>query len=177
MVDREEKQALNQISQNNTVGLRFIFNKYHQSLCEFATIYVQRSDIACDLVSEFFIKFWNQRHQIHITGSLKSYLFKSIKNASLNQLRGKKMEMMNYEDYTEVFVSTDLSPSEQIEFKEFQDKLDILTNSLPARRKIILQLKVKSGLSNAEIAETLQLSESTVKNQLRTAFLSFKEKI
>ncbi|WP_192350110.1 RNA polymerase sigma-70 factor [Algoriphagus sp. Y33] len=172
MLSNEDKEALVQISANNTVGLKFIFEKYYNGLCEFAKFYVLPSDVASDLVTEFFIRFWNQRHQIVIKGSLKAYLFKSIKNASLNHLRGRKMEMMNYEDYSEVLVSTELTPDEQMEFKEFQDKLDTFANTLPERRKLILQLKLNSGFSNAEIAETLQIAESTVKNQLRTAISS-----
>jgi len=176
MIDIEDKKALTLISENNTVGLQCIFDKYYAGLCDFASLYVQQSDVASDLVTEFFIKFWNQRHQIQITGSVKAYLYKSIKNAAFNHLRGRKKEMMNYEDYSEVLISTELSPDEQMEFKEFQDELDVFSNSLPQRRKIILKLKLDAGLSNQEIAQTLQVAESTVKNQLRSAVISLKDK-
>ncbi|MCE7055219.1 RNA polymerase sigma-70 factor [Algoriphagus sp. AGSA1] len=176
MMNKEDNDALAQLSCNNTDGLKYIFDKYYNGLCDFATIYVRPSDVSSDLVSDFFIRFWNQRHQIKITGSLRAYLYKSVKNACLNHLRGRKVEMMNYEDYSEVFISTELSPDEQMEFKEFQDKLDFFTNSLPDRRKLILQLKLKSGFSNSEVAEALQISESTVKNQMRAVINSLKEK-
>lgn len=177
MMNKEDNDALSQLCRNDETGLKVIFDKYYAGLCEFAAMYVQPKDASSDLVSDFFIRFWNNRHQIKVTGSLRAYLYKSVKNACLNHLRGRKVEMMNYEDYSEVLISTELSPDEQMEFKEFQDKLDIFSNSLPERRKLILQLKLKSGFSNSEIAETLTISESTVKNQMRAVINSLKEKM
>lgn len=172
----DDLKAFERIQDNDTVAFKYLFDKYYERLCDFALLYVHSTDASADLVTEFFIKFWNQRDRIHVTRSLRSFIYKSVKNASLNYLRTQRRQMLNYEDYHEVLVSTDLSPQEQMEFQEFQHELETFTQSLPDRRKLILTLRIKAGLSNKEIADTLAITESTVKNQLCEAMGSIRTK-
>lgn len=169
-------EAFGLMKEGDPAGLKLLFDSYYPSLCGFAKTYVSSPDVAKDLISEFFIKLWQDREKISIQKSVKSFFFRSIKNTSLNYLRSQKGEMMDFQSYHEVLVSTELSPQEQLEFQEFQNDLDSFTQSLPDRRKLILNLKIKEGMSNEEIADTLMISESTVKNQLREAMLSIKSK-
>ncbi|QDH81314.1 RNA polymerase sigma-70 factor [Echinicola soli] len=172
----DDNKAITLMKNNDPSGLQYLFDKYYASLCDFAFLYLRSSDAAEDLVSDFFIKFWKQQEKISIERSVRAFMFKSVKNASLNSLRGKNRELLHFEECNEVLVSTDLSPQEQIEFKEFQDELESFTQSLPDRRKLILTLKIRAGLSNQEIATALMIAESTVKNQLSVAMSSLRDK-
>lgn|SRR5690554_32280 len=173
----EDRKAWRRIKQNEEIGFEYLFNKYYDPLCSFAEVYVRSRDISSDLVSDFFIKLWNQRHQINIDNSVRAFIFKSVKNACLNSIRDQKKELFNYEDFSDILKTTELSPQERLEFKELQEEIDAIAQELPKKRKLVLLLKLKAGLSNKEIAGTLNISENTVKNQLGHAVKRLKEKL
>ena len=173
----EDSKAWGQVKQNKEAGFEFLFNKYYEALCGFAEVYLKSQDVASDIVSDFFIKLWNHRHQININVSVRAFIFKSVKNACLNHIRDEKAASYNYEDFSDILISTELSPHEKMEFSELQKEIDMITHELPERRKLVLTLKLKAGLSNKEIAGTLNISENTVKNQLAHARSSLREKL
>lgn len=173
----QDRKAWRQIKQNQEAGFEYLFNKYYDPLCVFAEIYLKSPDIASDAVSDVFIKLWNQRHRITINSSVRAFIFRSVKNACLNSIRDQKKGMQDYEDFADILVSADLSPQETIEFRELQQEVDAITQELPERRRLVLTLKLEAGLSNKEIADTLNISENTVKNQLGHAINRLREKL
>src|SRR5690554_2740875 len=78
----EDRKAWRRIMQNEEIGLGYLFNQCYESLCKLAEIYLKLRDIA----SDFFIKLWEQRHQINIDNSVRAFIFKPVKNACLKEL-------------------------------------------------------------------------------------------
>lgn len=66
------------------------FKEYYISLCSYSRRYVGRKDIAEEIVSEIFMKIWENRDTLSINSSIKSYLFQAVCNNSLYYLRKVK---------------------------------------------------------------------------------------
>ena len=70
----------------------FLFKEYYVPLCAYSRRYVGRKDIAEEIVSETFMKIWENRNKLKIENSVKSYLFQAVCNNSLYFLRKLKKE-------------------------------------------------------------------------------------
>lgn len=82
-------------------NIKDIYNEYHDSLLAFAKSYVMREDIAQDLVQEAFIRLWEKDHDFFSEVALRSYLFASVKNLSLDYLKHLDVETRYAEAYME----------------------------------------------------------------------------
>jgi RNA polymerase sigma-70 factor (ECF subfamily) len=141
-----------------------IFELYYKPLCSFAKKYVLDLAIAEDIIQELFVKFWEQRSEIRLKTSVKSYLFRSARNECLNYLKHQHvrkkfvMHLMN--------ASTDSSFHDQLEEEDINHLIYNTVKSLPPRCKQIFELSRFEGRSFEDIARELSISENTIKNQL-----------
>ena len=67
--------------------------------------------------------------------------------------------------------------TDEIQYKELNQKFQGLLNELTPRQKEIFQLSREEGLNNEEIARKLGISVQTVKNHLVTTISFFKTKL
>lgn len=70
---------------------RFIFDKYYITLCMFANQYVEDDALAADIVQECFVKLWQLRDDFMYVHQIKSFLYTSVRNKSLNELEHTKV--------------------------------------------------------------------------------------
>jgi RNA polymerase sigma-70 factor (ECF subfamily) len=66
---------------------------------------------------------------------------------------------------------------EYFQVREYNEIIQKAINELPPQRKLIYQLNREGGLNYQQIADELQLSRHTVKNQLFTAVQSIRKYI
>jgi RNA polymerase sigma-70 factor, ECF subfamily len=153
-----------------THQLEHIFKKYRPGLVSFAITIVHNVDDAEEIVHDVFLSYWNggSYRDIQEGAALKSYLFTSVKNRSLNHLRKSKV---GFNDLPEDDLYVDNSPAvtEQIVAKEAQERLSYLIETLPEKCRQIFILSRTYELSHKEIAELLDISPKTVENQVAIA--------
>ena len=68
----------------NEDGLKKLFNRYYKPLVIYSVKFVDSLFIAEDIVQDFIIHMWKDKKYYNINESLKSYLFTSIRNSSIN---------------------------------------------------------------------------------------------
>lgn len=143
-----------------------LFKDNYAFLCLVSFSIVKDSDVAKDIVQDFFVSFWNKRESISITTSFASYARKSVKNLSLLYLEKEKKEKNIYNDLDSDNFSTQPAP----EKPSNNNKLYDLLNQMPDKRKEIFISFVVDGKSYSEIAESKGVSKNTVKTQMKRAY-------
>ena len=100
--------------------------------------------------------------------NLPNFLFILSKNTTFNFLEARqiRIERLNEKPFEE---EAHDSPDEDLIAKDLQLLIDMVVANMPPQRKLIYQLSREAGLSNAEIAEKLDLSKKTVENHLNLA--------
>jgi RNA polymerase sigma-70 factor (ECF subfamily) len=146
----------------------FFFNYYYSGLC----VYAQKmSSIpeqeARDLVQDVFVKFWNDREKSDIRFSIRSYLFKSVKNRCFDLLRKKDRNIKVLEITNEMAVTDELF--ETFILSELEALFNKSLEKLPLRCREVFEMSRLHGLKNREIAAKLGISEKTVENQITKA--------
>ncbi len=123
---------------------------------------------AQEIVQECFLKFWEKRQAVGTDPSArKGYLYTSAQHAILNQLR--RAHRWVYQDYPENLVTELAAPASQLEYEELQAMYGEALAHLPSRRQLIFTMSRQQGLSNATIAQELNISIKTVEAQLTQA--------
>lgn len=139
-----------------------LFNK----LIKFSVYYVHQREAAEEIVSEVFVKCWNNRRSLSHVDYPESYLFIAVKNQSLKyRKKYSNIHFVELEDND--FQLVDLSdPSKKLERKELHHRLDQAIEMLPAQARIVFRLIKENGLKYKEVAEILSISPRTVQTQL-----------
>ncbi len=144
-----------------------VYNKYCHKLHEFVLMYLKQEEDAEEIVQEVFIKIWESRGNIDVYASFESFLFTVAYNATMSLLR-KRVSETKSREYLKSLQQIDSAEQviDEIQFKELNHKVQSLLKQLTPRQKEIYLLSRDEGLTHKEIAQKLNISESTVNNHL-----------
>lgn len=154
-------------------GLERLFRQYFPSLMALAKKILVDEDGAREVVHMVFIRLWEKREEIDVTSSLKSYLFTSVHNRSLNVIRDRKK--FSSEEVPDIAGEVDVEA--QMEAMELEEKIEEAIAALPEKTRQVFELNRFDGLKYSEIAEKLNISVKTVENQMSRALRMLREKL
>ncbi|MGY0035100.1 RNA polymerase sigma factor [Pedobacter sp. NJ-S-72] len=167
-----DEELLALLHQDNTLSLQTIFDRYYTSLTQFSTIFTKDITISEVLISDLFIKLWDNRKQLEIR-LLKPYLFQSAKNLSLNHLKKHKPLLEPLENH-ETLLSEHLTPFEILTNRESQQRILSLINLLPERQREVLLMSRIEQIDKTNIAPLLGITVRTVETTLYQAIKSLR---
>jgi RNA polymerase sigma-70 factor (ECF subfamily) len=155
-------------------GCELLFRRYHRSLCSHAVRYVYSREIAEDIVSDVFVKFWTKKVFNSINSSYRFYLFRSVRNEAYSYLRSEFKGLDSLENTDKNISSDSLRPDNITQFEESYNRVKELVESLPPQcRKIFLMSRFE-GKKHQEIANELEISLKTVESHLTKALTILK---
>ncbi|MBT3241944.1 MAG: RNA polymerase sigma-70 factor [Bacteroidetes bacterium] len=152
-----------------------LFRDHYSKLCAYANVFLNDLDAAEDIVQEVLFKLWKGRENLVIKSSVKSYLFRAVRNACLNLISHISIR----EDYKS-FNEQEIQQTEQ-KFvddsivSELENKIRESIDLLPIERRKVFVMSRYDGLKYREIADKLGISVKTVENQMYKA-LQFMRK-
>jgi len=143
-----------------------LFREHFTGLCYFARKYTGDLDSAREIVHTVFIRVWENRSEFDWEKPVKSYLFTSVYNRSMNYIRDNK-KFLNHDDAQRQNLVVDESAySDHLETAELESRIWQVINSLPEKCKEVFVLNRFEGKKYAEIAEHLNISVKTVETQM-----------
>jgi RNA polymerase sigma-70 factor (ECF subfamily) len=175
--DLTDIQLIRLLKEDNETAFAEIYKRYAKSLADFTASKLFNLEDAQDIIHDLFVKLWEDRKQLNITSNLKTYLFTITRHRIIDKIRRN----ITREEYAAMLQSlaNAYQPNieQQIAAKELQQTIENSLNKLSPKVKEIYQLSREENLSIPEIAEKLQLSEQTVKNQLSTALSHLRKSL
>jgi len=125
--------------------------------------------LAEDITQEVFIKLWRRREELDSSLNIESWLFVCAKNLFLNEIRHRRHEDAFAAEIKRTTSTAEESTMDQVLFHLAEKALADTIREMPPQRQKIFVLAKFHGLSAAEIASRMSLSERTVENQLYQA--------
>jgi len=166
--NQREKQLFLDFQDGNKANFDFFFDKYYQGLCVYAFRILKSKSEAEDIVEDFFVRILENRTNIRIESSVKSYFIRSVHNRCLDYIAHQKviashevyrLKMMNEEDFLEYpLIDTELKL--QIE-KAIQNLPDGIRETFILNRF--------EGLKYQQIADQENISVKTVEYRISKA--------
>ncbi len=137
-----------------------------------------------DVVQEAFLKLMTGAEAIEGRSRLATWLYRVAYNASMDRLReGKRTTPVPGEEddgplpMPSLFVDFRLSPEAMLKDAETRRALDEAIASLPPSLRAAFLLRDVEGLTTAEAAEALSLTETNLKVRLHRARLLLRERL
>ena len=150
---------------------RFLYSR----LIKFSIYYVGDKQAAEDLVTEVFVKCWENRSASTHVLNPESYFFIAVKNQSLKHLKKKSsVTFMDLADVDEDISATAQTPQYILETKELHQQLHLAIESLAPQAREVFRLIKEGGLKYKEVAELLNISPRTVQTQLFRAIAKLR---
>lgn len=161
-----EKELLVRISAGDEMAFQLIFQEWYPRLVLYAEQYSVPAGESEEIVDEAFLKCWQRRTQFDALPKMKSFLYTSVHNASLNAVRQKKAYGTRAlpEDFT---LATEPDSMDQAEIitAEVLGALYREIEQLPEKCREVVLLTYREGLTSGQIAERLGISVSTITSQ------------
>lgn len=146
-----------------------IYERYWLRLYTSAFKRVRSKEDAKDLVQDLFVSLWTKRHTMVISTSLSSYLFTAVKYKVINHIESNIVKG-TYLKSLEIAASRyDNSTSETIINQDLEQFAHLAISKLSPKMRQVFELSRRENLSVNEIADRLNISEQTVKNQISKA--------
>jgi len=172
-----QKSIVNKIKQGNIRVFEKVFRELYSPLCGYANKIINDHDKAEEIVQEIFYNIWKKKEELTINISLKSYLYKSVKNGCLQIAQHQLVK----DKYKQFVINSDSnkqpSPETELEVKEINMAIDQTLDALPERCKEIFYMNRFEGLKYREIAEKLSVSQKTVEANISKALKHLRKNL
>ena len=154
------------LANGNQAAYKQLFTTWYEPLCGYAYSILRNMEEAEDVVQKMFCKLWDQRTELNIKTSVKSYLYRAVHNSCLNKIKQAKTRAEHNERYA---YSTPEVTDATIEYSELQQQIGKALEGLPPKCREVFEMSRMQQLSYAEIAENLGISANTVENHIAKA--------
>lgn len=150
-----------------------LFTSLYPGMCSIADRYLNDEVQSKDIAQEAFIRLWGKREEFNDIVSVKSYLYTTVRNLSLNFIRDhrKSVEMPgNLPDRAEADFKSIIIEEEAIH------SLYAAIDRLPAQTSRVIRMSLK-GIKNQEIANELGISVNSVKTLKYNALNTLRKEL
>jgi RNA polymerase sigma-70 factor (family 1) len=160
----DEPGLFKRIAEGDEAAFREVFHYYNKKLFPVVVGLVRSEPDAREVIQEVFIKIWLNRASLPEMANPGGWLYTTASNVAYDHLRSKATYQLKLRQLSTVDLDRDLE--EQLDAKYTKALIDEAVAQLPLRRRQVFQLARLEGYSRKEIAEKLDISEHTVRNQL-----------
>jgi RNA polymerase sigma-70 factor (ECF subfamily) len=156
MNEFSDRELFSRIKAGDKSVFKKLFELYHVDLHRFCLSMVRMETISEEIVQDAFVYLWEKRDTIQIKSSIKSYLFTTVKNKSINYIKNElpKQQLSENLSAASLFVNEDKTEDDLLKIR--------------VQKAIVLSRY--SGYTYKEISEELDISIKTVENQMSIAF-------
>ena len=154
--------------------LKELMNKYYSQLCVVSVQYTDSLEIAEDIVQDVFLRFWEDNKLLFVETNPKAYLFRSVRNASIDYIRKN-----NYRVFTDI-EEANLISEEEISEEELSlqyERLYRIIGQLSPQERTVLNAIVVENKRYKEVAEEMNISVNTVKTYFARALRTLRKEL
>ena len=169
---KDEASLIKGAIKNNRDSQRILFDLYAPKMLSVCRYYIKDIQFAEEVMLNGFFKVFSNLKNFKAEGSFEGWVRRIMVRESISYLRQKKSIEFATDviDYKNDFTN---NIQTEIELAEIQQLID----DLPEGYKIVFVMYAIEGYKHHEIAEILNISESTSKSQLFKAKKQLQEKI
>ena len=170
--------AFKKIKEGDIKTFEYVFRQHYPPLCLYAFSIIGQRESAEEIVQELFYTIWKDRENIQIARSLKSYLYAAVRNQALQyHEQWNVRERHREKTLNEKGKRPELTPQEQMEYKELECVIDQALGKLPSRRSEIFKMHRMEGKKYKEIAEHFSVSVKTIEAEMTKAYQLLRQEI
>lgn len=157
-----DQQLITLFKNGDESALNIIVEDFSKNLQFFTYNIVHDRETADEIVFDSFLKLWQHRGRIQSFDHMKSFLYVTARNASLDHVYSAKRQVLVDEDLTGSLKSTEVDVLTGIIHTELIDRIYAELEHLPAKYSNIFKLSYLDGLSTEEVCQRLDITANAV---------------
>ncbi|MGM9768563.1 MAG: RNA polymerase sigma-70 factor [Candidatus Cryptobacteroides sp.] len=143
-----------------------LFRRYYAPFCLFARQYIDETAVCEDIVSDVFYRLWDKSGDFILDEKQSvPYIRICVRNSCLNYLKRKSVRNGYRREANIAIPSYSESADSVYSLDELYDLLRQAVSRMDERQKTIFREVYLEGRKDAEIAQSLGVSERTVERQ------------
>lgn len=154
------------IDYDQEIKMKEIFDDHFHLLVYSAYSYVKDYNQAEDIVQDVFVKVWQNFDYIIQIKDIKGYLYKAVKNSSLNYIKHINVRQKFVEESVDLYSEMEKSAEEHKTYEETRKRIHLAVNKLPAHWKEAFVHSRYNNLKYHEIASKMNVSQKTVEKYI-----------
>lgn len=154
-----------------------LFKAHYQGLYRYAFLQLKEKEVSEEVVQDVMLTIWEKREQLEVTTSFRSYLYRSVYNRCMNQLKHIHYRENYKEHNSRIIAEAERDSFDKVEEEELYQRIQTAIETLPEERKRVFKLVKVDGLKYKEAAEQLNISVKTVENQMGSALKYLREQL
>ena len=175
---------LSALQQRDAAAFHDLVEAYSSRIYNLALKMLGNPDLAEDILQETFVNAYRAIDRFEGRSHISTWLYRIAHNAVLMRLRQEKgiPDLRSLEDELDVDTLPtptpwDESPERRLLQSELLDKMNEALTALSDALREVFVLRDIDGLSTAETAEVLSISETAVKSRLHRARLVLRQEL
>ncbi|HWV32785.1 MAG TPA: sigma-70 family RNA polymerase sigma factor, partial [Dyadobacter sp.] len=163
----EDNLLMLQIREGNRDAFDALYRKHWKAVYNAAYKRLGSYDQAKDTAQDVFIQFWIQqtsRPSTHPIDNVPAYLYAAVRNHVLKWMEREKKFVPIPELLLHLESRRDHADA-QVRYNELRAAFDNLVDRFPQQQQVIFRMRYDYDLSSDEIADKLNVSPKTVRNQ------------
>jgi len=169
---KKEKALIKRAASGNRVAQQGLYDKHAPKMLSICRQYIRDLQFAEDVMINGFVKVFKNLDTFRHEGSFEGWIRRIMIRESISYLRKKQFVVYDDEVY-EKSTYAHISISSNLDVEHIQ----LLIDALPEGYKLVFVLYAIEGYKHREIAEMLEISESTSKSQLFKSRRILQEKL
>lgn len=175
---------INALRQRDAAAFHDLVEAYSARIYNLAMKMLGNPDLAEDILQETFVNAYRAIDRFEGRAHISTWLYRIAHNAVLMRLRKEKgvPELSSIDDELDLDTLPtptpwDDSPERRVLQSELLEVMDDALTTLSDALREVFVLRDIDGLSTAETAEVLNISETAVKSRLHRARLALREQL
>lgn len=175
--DLSDVDLLLVLRNGHTQALGMIYDRYSRLVYSLAFKILANAEEAEDVTQEIFVSLWQRNAYNPARGSLSSFLTTMTRSRSIDRLRSRGSRYRFLQRWEGIVQSETAmaTPLEQVSMGERSQIIRAALEQLAPNERQVLEIAYYGGLSQSEIAESLNIPLGTVKTRSRQGLLKLRQ--
>ncbi len=166
-INATDRELVEGCLRNDRGSQELLYRKYAKRMLRLSRSYAKTTDEAQDILQESFLKVFRNIETYTEGSSLESWIWRIVNNTAIDHYRKSKRQgfFQPLEEDSTLNEEAVMEPSLRLETEDIFRAV----NELPDGARMVFHLYAVQGYSHKEIAQQLNVSESTSKSQYQRA--------
>lgn len=177
-----DEELVRRAQQDDERAFGALVTRYESKVYSLAMKMLRNPEDAEDVLQDTFLRAYRGIKSFKGNSTFSTWIYRITANSALMRLRKKQLPQVSIEDSDEretpiSIVDWAPGPVEQLLNQEMQRVMDEAIEALPPEFRQVFILRDVEELSNADVAEILDLSVAAVKSRLHRARLKVRNRL
>ncbi len=161
------------VKDDDPKAFEVLFRKYFYTLCLLSKRYTRDITTSREVIQDLFIHLWENRQDIRITSSFRSYLASAARFNSIRRVKADQKVVI----FTDILPDNSQELTDHLEYAELQAAIVKAIDGLPEQCRKVFELSRFEQLKHSEIASKLDISVKTVEAHIGKALKLIQKEI